>query len=149
MPAYDPLNPDTDCFKPPAIPTEVCCLHCGCEYESYLIEWRVQTTDDGKTHGFWCCPTLGCDGRGFGFDILPTDPDYVGEDGEAMWSFDEDDPDLDPDLDDDLEPEMEAELEFDFDAGADDCDDIPFDDAPSAPNRMRQFFDDNSDDLPW
>lgn len=85
---YDPLDPDSDCFKPPAIPTEVHCLHCGKEYESYLIEWRVQRCRDGKMRGFWCCPTEGCGGAGFGFDLMPIDPEYVGEDGEPFWSFD-------------------------------------------------------------
>lgn len=85
---YDPLDPDADCFKPPAIPTEVHCLHCDREYESYLIEWRIKRSPDGERHGFWCCPTPGCGGAGFGFDILPTDPEYVGEDGEPFWSFD-------------------------------------------------------------
>src|SRR5262249_20191011 len=82
---YDPLDSDADCFKPPAIPTEAFCLHCRGVYESYLIEWRVFTLDDGSAHGFWCCPMPGCDGRGFGFDIFPTDPEYRGEDGERMW----------------------------------------------------------------
>lgn len=90
---YDPLDPDADCFKPPAIPTEVHCLHCNREYESYLIEWRVKRCHDGTLHGFWCCPTPGCGGAGFGFDLLPTDPEYVGEDGEPFWSFDEDEDD--------------------------------------------------------
>jgi hypothetical protein len=74
-----PSDPETDPFRPPAIPTEVGCLHCGQEYESYLIEWRVETDSDGKEDGFWCCPTAGCDGKGFGFDILPTDPTYQDE----------------------------------------------------------------------
>jgi hypothetical protein len=64
------------------------CLHCQQTYESYLIEWRIEKCSDGKERGFWCCPTLGCDGRGFGFDIFPTDPDYRGEDGERMWMDD-------------------------------------------------------------
>jgi len=129
MPGYDPLNPHTDCFKPPAIPTEVCCLHCGREYESYLIEWRVETTGDNHKHGFWCCPTPGCDGRGFGFDILPTDPEYVGEDGEAMYEVDDECETLD---EDDFEP---------FDDG------IPLDVNPR--NRISEFEDDNIDDIPF
>ena len=43
---------------------------------------------DGKLHGFWCCPIPGCDGRGFGFDILPTDPEYQDERG-GWVSFDD------------------------------------------------------------
>ena len=92
---YDPLDPDADPFKPPAIPTEVSCLHCGREYDSYLIEWRVETSCDGSQHGFWCCPTPGCDGRGFGFDILPTDPEYRDERG--GWVMDDEDEEDDGD----------------------------------------------------
>jgi hypothetical protein len=163
MPAYDPLNPDTDCFKPPAIPTEVCCLHCGCEYESYLIEWRVEDSDDGQPHGFWCCPTPGCDGRGFGFDILPTDPEYIGEDGEEMWSSDEDDEDdadFDPDDPDEDDDDAEPEFDFETELSTSDAsttsdptdfeDVIPYDDVPAPhTNRMKGYFDDSTDDLPW
>jgi hypothetical protein len=91
---YDPFDPDSDPFKPPAIPTEVGCLHCGQEFESYLIEWRIVTCADGSRHGFWCCPTPGCDGRGFGFDLLPTDPEYQDEHG-GWVSFDDEDEDFD------------------------------------------------------
>jgi hypothetical protein len=90
---YDPLDRDADPFKPPAVPIEVSCLHCGEEYDSYLIEWRVETDADGAQHGFWCCPTPGCSGRGFGFDILPTDPDYRDENGGWVSFDDEDDED--------------------------------------------------------
>ena len=77
----------SDPFKPPAISTPVGCLHCGQEYDSYLIEWRIETTHDGKQAGFWCCPTPDCGGRGFGFDILPLDPEYRDERG--GWVSDE------------------------------------------------------------
>ena len=72
----DPLDPQGDPFGPPETPTEVSCLHCGETYDSYLIEWRIEEDAEGKPHGFWCCPTPGCDGKGFGFDIFPTDPEY-------------------------------------------------------------------------
>jgi len=75
----EPPNPSSDPFAPPAVPTTVGCLHCGEVYDSYLIEWRVYTNADGAGHGFWCCPIPGCDGKGFGFDIFPTDPDYFDE----------------------------------------------------------------------
>ena len=75
-----PSDQDSDPFKPPETSTTVGCLHCGEEYESYLIEWRVFPRPDGSENGFWCCPTPGCDGKGFGFDIFPTDPDYFDED---------------------------------------------------------------------
>ena len=89
MSTYDPLDSDGDIFKPPAIPTIVGCLHCGQEYDSYRIEWRVLTDHEGNPHGFWCCTIENCDGKGFGFDILPVDPDYRDENGEKMWIDDE------------------------------------------------------------
>jgi hypothetical protein len=30
-----------DLFRPPEISILVACLHCGQEYDSYRIEWRV------------------------------------------------------------------------------------------------------------
>ncbi len=79
---------NSDPFRPPAVPVEVRCLHCGQEYESYLIHWEEFDLTDGR-HGFWCCPTPGCDGKGFGFDILPTDPNYRDERG--GWIHDDED----------------------------------------------------------
>jgi hypothetical protein len=87
----DLLDPDTDPFKPPAMPVVVFCLHCQEVFDSYLIEWRVFRGDDGSPMGFWCCPTPGCDGRGFGFDIFPVDPEYRDENGERMWCADDGD----------------------------------------------------------
>lgn len=91
--SYDPLDPEGDPFYPPEISTLVGCLHCGKAYDSYLIEWRIKTDADGKPHGFWCCPTPGCSGVGFGCDILPVDPDYQDERG--GWIHDSDDGDDD------------------------------------------------------
>lgn len=99
---YDPLDPDADMFHPPSISTLVHCIHCGEEYDSYRIEWRIDTDADGSQHGFWCCPIEGCDGKGFGFDIYPVDADYVDPDGRDMgWC---DDPPPDPDTDWDRPP---------------------------------------------
>ena len=81
MADYDPLGADADPFHPPVIPTLVACLHCGQEYDSYKMEWRIERDGEGRPHGFWCCPVPGCDGKGFGFDILPTDPEYRDERG--------------------------------------------------------------------
>jgi len=39
--------------------------------------------------GFWCCPIPGCDGIGFGFDILPVDPNYRDERGGWIHSDEE------------------------------------------------------------
>ena len=94
MSPADGPDPDADPFRPPTVPTEVHCLHCGGEYQSYMIEW-VESSEDGDVDGFWCCPTEGCDGKGFGFDILPTDPDYVSEDSQSRWSLDDDEDDPD------------------------------------------------------
>jgi hypothetical protein len=117
MPGYDPLDPDSDVFRPPEIPTLVGCIHCGNEYDSYRIEWRIWTDAEGRKHGFWCCPIEGCDGKGFGFDILPVDPDYQDERG--GWVRDSDDEMDEEELfaDDDAPP-VEAD---DDDEGA-----IPF-----------------------
>lgn len=84
------LNPENDPFSPPTISTEVHCIHCGEEYDSYRIEWRIERDADGAAHGFWCCPIEGCDGKGFGFDIFPVDPEYRDENGELMWCSDSD-----------------------------------------------------------
>ena len=80
----DATDSKNDLFSPPEIPTLVGCLHCEQEYESYLIEWRIREGFDGKLHGFWCCPTEGCDGIGFGFDILPVDQEFEDERG-GIW----------------------------------------------------------------
>lgn len=93
--ADDFLDPQTDPFRPPAIPTEVGCLHCGQEYGSYLIEWRIEMDADGSRHGFWCCPTPNCGGRGFGFDIFPLDPEYHDERGGWCSDGDGEDDDFD------------------------------------------------------
>lgn len=92
-----------DPFGPPAIPTLVACLHCGDEYESYLIERRRERDSDGRLRWWWCCPTPGCSGRGFGFDILPIDQDWTDEDGNRIWveDDDEEDDEFDLGLDDD------------------------------------------------
>ena len=94
MAPADGPDPDADPFRPPAVPTEVHCLHCGREYQSYMIEW-VESSEDGNVEGFWCCPTEGCDGKGFGFDILPTDPDYGGEEGRSSWIPDDEEDEYD------------------------------------------------------
>jgi hypothetical protein len=107
------LDPDNDPFKPPTTNTEVGCLHCQETYDSYRIEWRVFTSADGSKHGFWCCPTPGCDGKGFGFDILPTDPNY--DDGNlSCMSDDEDDDELDAEGDDYFEDDAELDDDGQF-----------------------------------
>jgi hypothetical protein len=131
----DPLDPSGDPFGPPEVSVEVECLHCGQRYESYLIEWRIATDADGKQHGFWCCPTPGCGGMGFGFDIFPTDPNYCDERG-GWISNDEDDEDQydEDDLDED---------EFDEDFSSDAPTDHP---KPGGNGHGRPKFPDNGDD---
>jgi hypothetical protein len=92
-------SPDSshDPFAPPKTPCEVQCVHCGESYESWHIEWRDEP-DAAVTGGAWCCPTPGCDGVGFGFDIFPVDPAWTDENGEHLIAqFDEDDEDDDED----------------------------------------------------
>jgi hypothetical protein len=105
--AHDHLNPDNDPFGPPAISTVVHCIHCGEEYDSYRIEWRIERDLDGQSHGFWCCPMENCDGKGFGFDIFPVDPEYRDENGELMWCSDDED-----DEDDEFEDELFKDDDF-------------------------------------
>lgn len=120
----NPLDARSDPFRPPEIPTLVACLHCGEEYDSYRIEWRVEQDAEGRPHGFWCCPIEGCGGKGFGFDIYPVDPDYQ-MDEDRGWSF----VDFEEDDDEELDGEFELELsDDDFADGApeEDDDDIPW-----------------------
>jgi hypothetical protein len=84
--AHDPRSPDADSCRAPAIPTLVGCIHCGQEYDSFLIAWRVKKCSAGQLHGFRCCPIPGCDGKGF--DIFPLDPTYQDENG--GWIADDD-----------------------------------------------------------
>ena len=67
-----------DCFRPPEQACQVQCLHCGQQYSSADIVWF-----EGQDGGFWRCPTEGCDGAGFQFDIHPIDS--------TLWSDDESD----------------------------------------------------------
>jgi len=95
-----------DCFRPPDVPTLVRCLHCGQEYESFRITWRDNDEREAEVDaipGFWCCPTPGCDGKGFGFDIFAVDSDCPDERGQ--W--------VDDGYDDECEAWELMEPEFD------------------------------------
>lgn len=123
MSKYDPLNAETDCFHPPAIPILVGCLHCGEEYESYLIEWRIETNHEGNPRGFWCCPTPNCGGVGFGCDIFPCDPEYRDDEGNLFWTSDDSDDSWFED---------------------DDLDEMLQDDSDDPPAEKKNYFDDDS-----
>lgn len=91
-PQDDAADPQTDPFRPPTKNCTVYCMHCQERYDSYRIHWQERKGKDGETHGFWCCPTQGCDGKGFLFDIHPTDPNWQDEEDRGMtggW-FDDD-----------------------------------------------------------
>ncbi len=119
---------ERDPFRPPTVPVIVHCLHCDQEYESYLIHWVDETTESDAP-GFWWCPTPGCDGKGFGFDIFPVDPDYRDEQGNLMWVEDDDDEDYD-----------EADECVDLEADTEDWEvDVP----------RQPPAEDIEDDIPW
>lgn len=161
MPRHERPNPETDPFRPPAIPTEVCCLHCGHEYESYLIQWQEQLDQRGEVHGFWCCPTPGCNGKGFGFDIFPTDPEYCGEDGEPMWGHEEDESEFEEGGEGETLLEGFDADEFLFESEPFDLDlppapgegppplDLDEDDRNNADSSGRRGLRDEEDDLPF
>ena len=65
-------------FAPPEVPVEVECLHCGETYQSDQMQLRYEGPDGELA---WVCATPGCGALGFGFDILPTDPNYRDENG--------------------------------------------------------------------
>src|SRR5260221_11653180 len=88
MPKGDRDDPDN--FHPPEISILVHCLHCGEEYDSWQIEFREGEGPTGNA-GAWCCPTPGCDGVGFCFDIFPVDPEWTDENGERVWFDDGED----------------------------------------------------------
>jgi hypothetical protein len=87
-------------FPPPAISTRVQCIHCGQTYDSYLIQFVPHAGPDGR--GVWRCPTPQCDGAGFMFDIWPTDPNWIDENGNKICCQDDDGPgfELNPDDED-------------------------------------------------
>ena len=84
-----------DPFRPPDVACQVRCLHCGQEYSSDTIVWRIE-----GGQGFWCCPIDGCGGRGYQFDMHPLDS--------LLWSDDEDD-DEDDDFADECDPDGESD----------------------------------------
>ena len=114
-----------DYFAPPKEPCECYCLHCQRIFMSDGIWFqRVIGSKDGM-NGFWLCPTPNCDGKGFTFDIYPTDPEHPANDG---W------------VDDDGEDEFDEELEEEFN-------DIPADEWN--PNELQFEGDDDIEGEEW
>lgn len=77
---FERVDP-SDAFSPPAQPCECFCLHCGRTFMSSRM-WlqRVRGARDGFA-GFWMCPTPNCGGKGFTFDIFPTDANHPANAG--------------------------------------------------------------------
>jgi len=136
-----------DIFRPPAIPTEVSCLHCGQVYDSYLIEWRDGAGPAGDP-GAWCCPTPGCDGLGFLFDIWPTDPEWRDENGNKVCWVDESDDDADPEELWDAPEQTESPRNFDPTWGDVDRD-LPPDPFPPPRHPKPPETGLNDDDIPY
>jgi hypothetical protein len=115
----------TDCFGPPAEPCECFCLHCRrTVLSSDMWYQRIVNAPGRPDDGFWMCPTPNCDGKGFTFDIWPTDPDHPANDG---WSDDDDDEEAEGEFTLDDTGEEEADAEYDPaepQYAADDGDDI-------------------------
>ena len=78
-----PKEASEDPFRPPRQPCDVFCLHCGKQYSSDKMQWKHH---DGK--GAWCCPTHGCDGVGFQFDIFPL-TEMGGQSGQGPSQYDD------------------------------------------------------------
>ena len=99
-PSSEPVDPrdarvNDDPFGPPRIPCQCYCLHCRRTFMSSEIWFqRITNAQPGKLDGFWMCPTPNCDGKGFTFDIFPTDPDHPSN---AGWTYTDDDEDDDYD----------------------------------------------------
>lgn len=140
---FEPDNDGRDIFRPPAVPIEVTCVHCGEVYDSYRIEWRENAGLPGDA-GAWCCPTPGCDGLGFLFDIWPTDPEWRDESGNPAFSFNESEESFPGDPDDDFRIELTGQ---DSDDGFYDPDEYMSDDLRNAAH-FDPTWGDPSNDLP-
>ena len=71
--------------------------------------WFQKIIGDKHLDGFWMCPTPNCDGKGFTFDIFPTDPSHPANEGWHECDYDEDD------FDEDGNPVDPAERDYDPD----------------------------------
>jgi hypothetical protein len=85
--------PQRDAFAPPDEPCECYCLHCNRVFMSDGIWFQRVINGRPGFEGCWMCPTPNCDGKGFTFDIFPTDPNHPAN---AGW-VDDDDEDVELD----------------------------------------------------
>jgi len=141
----DPAAPtgdgERDPFGPPAEPCECYCLHCNRVFMSDGMWFQKVINGRDGFDGFWMCPTPNCDGKGFTFDIFPTDPNHPANEG---WVEDDDEiVDVPYDDDDDGEPVGRDVSEFAA-AGADESE---WDPAESKYAEMDQAYGNDDDDL--
>jgi len=138
-----------DPFAPPDEAVEVECIHCGETYMSDKMLWRPDR-DDPDLGGDWCCPTSGCDGVGFGFDVHP-----VGTFGDEPWDGDDDEDDENEDDETNFPDELFGEDTIELDSfvpGLTESEPAP--PAPSEPRddrkdrRMKQMGLDKESDSP-
>jgi hypothetical protein len=119
-----------DCFAPPEIPCECCCLHCNRVFMSDQIWFQKVINARDGFEGFWMCPTPNCNGAGFSFDIFPTDPNHPANDG---WVEDDED---------------YEDIEFD-EQGNEIVSDTPKEYDPEEPHyaQLDEMYGDEDDDL--
>ncbi len=111
-----------DCFAPPEIPCECCCLHCNRVFMSDQIWFQKVVNSPDGFEGFWMCPTPNCGGAGFSFDIFPTDPAHPANEG---WTHDDGEEEFEDEEDetvDEYDPEEPHYAQLD--GMSDDDDDI-------------------------
>lgn len=123
--------PVGDPMGPPAEPCECWCIHCHRTFMSDGIWFQRVIGDPDGFEGFWMCPTPNCSGKGFTFDIFPTDPDHPANDS---WSdddgdeveFEDDEVEFEFEADEDLEFAEEWEEAGDAEAGEWDPDEVKY-----------------------
>jgi hypothetical protein len=133
-------SPDTpesdDPFAPPREPCECYCLHCRRVFMSTGIWFqRIRNSKAGHLDGFWMCPTPNCDGKGFTFDIFPTDPNHPANEG---WTYCDDGEE--EDYLEDYDSEDPAYIDLDDEPGE-------YDPEESKWKQLDEEFDDEDDDI--
>lgn len=103
-------DPERDPMAPPAVPCECWCLHCRRVFMSSEMWFQRVINDPRGFEGFWMCPTPNCDGKGFAFDIYPTDPAHPANEG---WDFTDDEYDEEEDEPGEWDPQETRYAEMD------------------------------------